>query len=64
MSLLTCGGKSLGIVEIGSDCTVDDKGHMQSGYKHGSFRGGVGSFGLSLNACTWVNFARLMATLE
>ena len=41
MSLLTSGGKSLG---IGSDCTVDDNGHThstiyESGNKHGSFRG-------------------------
>ena len=55
MSLLTSGGKTLG---IGSDCTVDDKGHThstiyESDYKHGCFRGqgGGGSCGLSANAC-------------
>ena len=41
MSLLTNGGKILG---IGSDCNVDDKGHthstiFESGNKHGSVRG-------------------------
>ena len=66
MSLLTSGGKSLG---IGSDCTVDDKGHThstinESGYKHGSFRGEGGSCGLSANAYAWVNFARFLVTLE
>ena len=66
MSLLTSGGKSLG---IDSDCTIDDKGHThskinESGYKHGSFRGrGRGSCGLSANACAWVNFARFLVTL-
>ena len=44
MSLLTSGGKSLGMVKIGNECIVDFLGHRyvsiyESGYKHGSFRG-------------------------
>ena len=37
--LITCGGKNLGIVEIGSDCTVDDKDHTHLTYYN--FRGRV-----------------------